>query len=224
MDNLIYILFISIFVPLFLMMAVIDKKARLPLIFVLVGICVSLLASEINGLILNALSIDEYKVSINIAPITEEILKVLPVLFFAVVISDKKETLFTISISIGIGFAILENAYVLLINSEKFFMITGIIRGFGTGLMHGMCTLLVGFGISFVKKKKKLFFIGTFALLATAITYHSIFNMLVQSSYQIIGALLPIATYTPFFVWRNIVKKKSNTDNNKEEKTYEEVS
>lgn len=226
MDNLIYILFISIFVPLFLMMAVIDKKSRLPLIFVLVGILVSLFASEINGLILKYFPIDEYKVSINIAPVTEEILKVLPVLFYAIVISDKKETLFTISIAIGIGFAILENAYILLINSESFFMITGIIRGFGTGLMHGMCTLLVGFGISFVKKKKKLFFIGTFALLSTAITYHSIFNMLVQSPYQIVGALLPIATYTPFFIWRNIVKKKSNTNNKliKEKKTYEEVS
>lgn len=226
MDNLIYILFISIFVPLFLMMAVIDKKSRLPLIFVLVGILVSLFASEINGLILKYFPIDEYKVSINIAPVTEEILKVLPVLFYAIVISDKKETLFTISIAIGIGFAILENAYILLINYENFFMITGIIRGFGTGLMHGMCTLLVGFGISFVKKKKKLFFIGTFALLATAITYHSIFNMLVQSPYQIVGALLPIATYTPFFIWRNIVKKKSNTNNKliKEKKTYEEVS
>ena len=57
-------------------------------------------------------------------------------------------------------------------------------------------------GILFVKKKRKLFVVGTFAMLSTAITYHGIYNMLVQSDYQIIGFLLPIATYIPFMVWR----------------------
>ena len=85
-------------------------------------------------------------------------------------------------------------------------MIDAIVRAFGAGLMHGMCTLLVGVGISFVRKKSKLFVVGTFALLSTAITYHGIYNMLVQSDYQTIGYLLPITTYIPFVVWR--IKKK----------------
>ena len=87
-------------------------------------------------------------------------------------------------------------------------MIDAVIRAFGAGLMHGMCTLLVGVGISFVKKKRKLFLVGTFALLSTAITYHGIYNMLVQSNLQIIGFLLPISTYVPFVVWRIIKKKR----------------
>jgi hypothetical protein len=62
-------------------------------------------------------------------------------------------------------------------------------------------------GISFVKKKSKLFLVGTFALLSTAITYHGIYNMLVQSDYQVIGFLLPISTYIPFVVWR--IRKKN---------------
>ena len=76
--------------------------------------------------------------------------------------------------------------------------------------MHGMCTLLVGVGISFVKKRNKIFMVGTFALLSTAITYHGIYNMLVQSEYQAAGFLLPISTYIPFFIWRirNIKKIK----------------
>ena len=85
-------------------------------------------------------------------------------------------------------------------------VLRSIIRAFGAGLMHGMCTLLVGVGISFVKKKRKLFVVGTFALLSTAITYHGIYNMLVQSDYSIIGYLLPITTYSPPFIWR--LKKK----------------
>jgi hypothetical protein len=68
-----------------------------------------------------------------------------------------------------------------------------------------MCTLLVGVGISFIKKKSKIFVVGTFALLSTAITYHGIYNMLVQSDFRIVGFILPILTYIPFVVWR--VKK-----------------
>ena len=89
-------------------------------------------------------------------------------------------------------------------------MIDAIIRAFGAGLMHGMCTLLVGVGISFVKKKSKIFVTGTFALLSTAITYHGIYNMLVQSEYRTAGFLLPISTYIPFMVWRIKKKKQIN--------------
>jgi RsiW-degrading membrane proteinase PrsW (M82 family) len=110
----------------------------------------------------------------------------------------------------GIGFAILENAYYLVVNYETFSMISALIRGFGTGLMHGMCTLFVGFGISFIRKKRKLFAVGVFALLTTAITYHSIFNMLIQSKYPIFGAMLPFITYFPFFIWRRLKNRREN--------------
>ena len=93
-------------------------------------------------------------------------------------------------------------------------MIDAVIRAFGAGLMHGMCTLLVGVGISFVKKKSKLFAVGTFGLLSTAIVYHGIYNILIQSEYSIAGALLPIATYIPFLVWRVRIKLKSMRQEN----------
>lgn len=212
MGTLIYILFISIFTPLFLMMLLVEKKARLPIVFVLVGIFVSVFASEVNGVLVNALNMNRHDATITLAPITEELLKAFPILFFAIVVSDKKEKLFTASMATGIGFAILENAYYLVINYETFSFLSALIRGFGTGLMHGMCTLLVGFGISFIRKRRKLFAVGTFALLTTAITYHAIFNMLVQTKYPVFGALLPLVTYLPFFVWRyfkHTDKKKS---------------
>ena len=209
MDSLIYILFISIFFPLFLMMLLVEEKARLPIVFVLVGIFISVFASEVNGVLLNFLNMTKYDATITLTPITEELLKAVPILFFAILISDKKEKLFTASMATGIGFAILENAYYLLSNYESFSFVSALTRGFGTGLMHGMCTLLVGFGISFIRKRRKLFAVGTFALLSTAITYHSIFNMLIQAKYPIFGALLPLVTYLPFFIWRRF--KKQNT-------------
>ena len=201
MDNLIYILFVAIFVPILLMTCLVEKKARHPLVFVLIGIFVSVFAAEVNGVMVGLLPLSTFEVTIIVTPISEEVLKAIPILFFASILSPKKEAVFTAAMAIGIGFAVLENAFYML-NDASFNMIDAIVRAFGAGLMHGMCTLLVGVGILFVKKKRKLFVVGTFAMLSTAITYHGIYNMLVQSDYQIIGYLLPIATYIPFMVWR----------------------
>lgn len=210
MDNLIYILFVAIFVPIFLMALLVEKRARLPIVFVLVGMFISVFISEINGLICSLLPISLYEVTTIVTPITEEILKAVPILFYAMVVSDKKETLFTASMATGIGFAVLENTYYLL-NSPNFNMLDAVIRAFGSGLMHGMCTLLVGVGISFAKKKPKIFAVGTFALLSVAISYHGIYNMLVQSKYNFVGFVLPIATYLPIFLWRMKIRKKHET-------------
>lgn len=207
MDNIIYILFVSIFIPIMLMAMLVEKKARLPIMFLLVGIFVSVFASEVNGVLSQVLAMNMYSITTIVTPITEEILKALPILYYAAVVSDKRETLFTASMATGIGFAILENAFYLL-NYPNFSMLSAIIRAFGAGLMHGMCTLLVGVGISFVKKQKKLFAVGTFGLLSTAIVYHGIYNILIQSEYSLVGGLLPIATYIPFFIWRLTLKNK----------------
>ena len=207
MDDMIYILFVSVFVPILLMANLIEKKARLPIVFVLAGIFISVFAAELNGVLRQMLPLNNYELTIIVTPMTEEVLKALPVLFYALVISDKQERLFTASMATGIGFAVLENAYYLLA-SHHWNVLDAVARAFGTGLMHGMCTLLVGVGITFVKKKRKIFWVGTFALLSTAITYHGIYNMLVQSQYEIIGYLLPISTYIPSLIWR-LRKKKA---------------
>ena len=208
MENLIYILFVSVFVPILLMACLLEKKARQPITFVLIGIFISVFAAEVNGLLCTLLPMSTFEITIIVTPITEEILKAIPILVFATVLYAKKEALFTASMAVGIGFAVLENAYYLL-NYPTFNIIDAIIRAFGAGLMHGMCTLLVGVGVSFVKRQRKIFVVGTFALLSTAITYHGIYNMLVQSDYEAVGFLLPITTYLPFLVWR--LKKKKQT-------------
>ena len=97
------------------------------MIFVLVGIFVSIFASEVNGFLSQILSMDRYSITIIVTPVTEELLKALPILYYALVISDKKEKLFTASMAIGIGFAVLENAF-YLINYPNFRMLSAIVR------------------------------------------------------------------------------------------------
>ena len=46
---------------------------------------------------------------------------------------------------------------------------------------------------------------GTFALLSAAIIYHATYNLLVQSEYQYVGILLPLATYISLLI---LLKRK----------------
>ena len=208
MENLIYILFICITIPLALMACLIDKKPRRIVIFFIIGICSAVFASEVNVILTHLIPLDIFDFTIRVTPVTEEIIKAIPVLFFAKEITDKKETLITVSLAVGIGFAIMENTYILTQNIEYISILWAVMRGFGTGIMHGICTFLVGTGFTFANKNKKLFVVGTFALLSLAITYHSVFNMLVQSDYRYIGAALPIITYVPFVLWVYKNRKK----------------
>ena len=95
MDDMIYLLFISIFVPIMLMANLIEKKARLPIVFVLTGMFISVFAAEVNGVLQAVLPLSHYELTIIVTPISEEVLKALPILFYALVKSDKQEILFT---------------------------------------------------------------------------------------------------------------------------------
>ena len=81
------------------MCALVEKKARLPVIFMLFGIFVSVFASEVNGLLSQLLGMDMYSFTTVVTPITEEILKAMPILLYAIIISDKSELLFTASMA-----------------------------------------------------------------------------------------------------------------------------
>ena len=202
MDNLIYILLICVVAPMFLLLLMLKKRSKLIVGFMLVGIFTSLFASELNTIMLHALDNDVLLLTTSITPATEEFFKALPVLFYAIVVSDSRDRILPLSFALGIGFGMFENMVLLVQNIENVTITWAIIRGFATALMHGICTLAVGYGICFVRKKRKLFICGTFALLSLASTYHGIFNMLVQSEYNYLGYILPAVTYIPVLLLR----------------------
>lgn len=200
MDNLVYILFICLVAPMLLMVLVLRKRSRLLVGYMLVGIFVSLLVSEMNTILLGLFDNDYLYVTTTITPVSEEIVKAIPVLFYALVFSDNRDRVMPLAFATGVGFAMFENMVILVQNIENVTLGWAIIRGFATALMHAVCTVAVGYGICFVKKKKKLFYCGTFALLAMACIYHGIFNMLVQSEYKYLGFFLPALTYIPIVI------------------------
>lgn len=210
MDNLTYISFIAITVSLALMLPLMEKKLRRLVVFMIAGIFSCLFVSELNNILLGAFHNDIFFVTTTITPITEEVVKMLPILFFAIMVTDDRTTLIPISFAVGVGFALLENVVILTQNVENVTILWALVRGFGSGLVHGICTVMVGWGISYIKKRRKFFYCGTFALLSAAIIYHAIYNLLVQSQYQYVGILLPTITYIPIILFLRKNKIKSN--------------
>lgn len=209
MENTLYILVICIVAPLIMMLFLLDHKSRITVGFMIIGVFMCLYAAEVNGVLNSLMPYGRLYFTTTVTPISEEIIKALPVLFYAFVISNKKDDLLPISMAVGIGFAILENTYLLVSYSSSVSIFWALVRGFGSGLMHGTCTAMVGYGISFVRMKKKLFWTGTFALLTTAIIFHAIYNSLAMSDYQIVGYVLPILVFVGFFLF---TKRHSKTE------------
>ena len=210
MDNLNYISFIAITVSLALMLPLMEKKLRRLVIFMIADIFSCLFVSELNNIFLGTFHNDIFFVTTTVTPITEEIVKMLPILFFAIMVSDERSTLIPISFAVGVGFALLENVVILTKNVENVTILWALVRGFGSGLVHGICTVMVGLGISYITKRRKFFYCGTFALLSAAVIYHAIYTLLVQSQYRYVGVLLPILTYIPIVLFLRKKKIKAN--------------
>ena len=209
-NNMIYILFICILVPMLLMLPIINGRSRLILGYMLIGLFTCLFAAGVNGYALTFINRDLYYLTTNITPVTEEVIKALPVLYYAFIFDSSKRKLEPLAFSVGVGFAIFENMIILTQNIASVSLFWAIIRGFSSGLMHGICTAFVGYGISFIKTRRKLFVCGTFALLTLSITYHSVFNTLVQSeAYKYWGFILPITTYIPLVIFFILSKKST---------------
>ena len=198
MENISYIVFICFALPFLLGIPIVRKQTRLVLLFTFIGMCCCLFISEVNGLINSLIGQNLFYVTTNITPLTEELIKMLPILIYAIFISSERQTLLTIAFMTGLGFALLENSTILVetvVVQGSVDILWALIRTLGAGLLHSLCTTAVGVGISFIRDQKKIFLCGTFALLSSAIVYHSVYNSLIQSDYKYLGAAMPMLTY-----------------------------
>lgn len=219
MENIGYIVFICFALPFLLGIPIVRKNTRLIMLYVFIGMCCCLFISEINGLIDSLIGQDIFYVTTNITPLTEELIKTLPVLVFAIFISSERQTLLTIAFMTGLGFALLENATILVetvMFQGSVDILWVLIRTLGAGLLHSLCTTAVGVGISFIRDQRKMFLCGSFALLSMAIVYHSVYNALIQSAYKYLGAAMPMLTYLVVIVILVIVFKKRINKKTKE--------
>ena len=210
MENVNLILFICLFIPMSMMLFIFKGQSRLICGFLLMGMFACVFSGEINGLIMNTYNLDINDVSINIAPLVEEIVKAFPIILVSLLYKPTKQQLGEYALSVGVGFATLENITILM-GSQSISFMYAFLRAIGAGMMHGICTLLIGMVMRNIINRKKVVVSGTLAALSISVIYHSIYNMLVISKYTMVGAILPIVTFVIIILIDYYYKKNNNS-------------
>lgn len=197
--NYIENIYVCLAAPIFIAILCIHTRGRRMMMFVFGGMTVCLLSSYISTFIAAALGADAVNASLQVAPFVEEIMKLCPVLFYLLVFEPGREGLSGSVLMTAVGFATLENACYLSQNGAEHF-IHLLVRGFGTGAMHVVCGAIIGIGLLYLWDKIWLQIAGTIGLLTIAITYHGIYNMLVEKPGMpaVAGYFIPLAT--AFFI------------------------
>ena len=195
MESLSLYLFISIAIPLISVAIVTKERTRTVSLFLLFGVTAGLFCGEINGLLSKIVTLSTRYYSVNIAPIIEECVKAFPIIVYAFIKKPSRQRPLESSIVMGVGFAILENAFILANNIESISLPLAIVRGIGAGLMHGVCTLAVGEGLDLVSHDKRIAVSGTLGLLGEAIIFHSFYNNMIQSKYAYFSFILPFCAF-----------------------------
>ena len=201
--NYIENIYVCLGAPLLIAVLCMRGRGRTMNLFVLAGMTVCLLSSYINTFIAAAVGADALMASVEIAPMIEEIMKFLPILFFLLVFEPGREEIRSGILMTAIGFATFENACYLASNGAAQILHL-LIRGFGTGAMHVVCGFLIALGLLYLWDRIWLRVAGTIGLIAIAITYHGIYNILVSQTGvpAIIGYLIPLLTVVLALIFR----------------------
>lgn len=186
--------YICLAAPLLLAILCLKKDWRRALIFLLSGMTSCLLSAYVSSFFTVVLNLDPITASHEIVPVMEEIIKILPVLFYLLVFEPNKKHSIGGILLIAVGFATFENVCFMTSNGTGE-LLDLLIRGFGTGAMHVVCGMMVAVGLFFLWDRVWLRATGTFAVLCAAITFHAIFNILVSRPGLLswVGSAVPLA-------------------------------
>lgn len=187
--------FICITAPLIIAVLCAEKRNRSSFIFFIAGMGMCLMSAYINTFLARLYGADIKQATVELTPVIEETMKLLPLLFYLLVYEPKQTESRKAFLFVAAGFATFENICYLIDNDSSnilFFLM----RGFGTGAMHIVCGATVGSGLLYVWKRSWLKASGTFGLLCIAITFHAIYNLLlsVGGTAQTVGLLIPVLT------------------------------
>ena len=131
-----------------------------------------------NTFLLRSITQTPLPATAEIAPVVEEIMKLLPLAFYLLVFEPEGEKIKPTAITVALAFATFENVCYLIQNgADRFSFI--FFRGFGTGAMHVLCGIIVGTGLAYTWQRTWLKIAGTCGLLGAAITLHAIYNLLI---------------------------------------------
>ena len=186
---------VCIAAPLFITMLCVGRKYRASFVFCFAGMLVCLLSAYLNTFFTIFYQADTMNAATQIAPVVEELMKLLPLLFFLIVFEPDLQRFRLAAMLVAASFATFENICYLAENGAGQ-MLFLLIRGFGTGAMHVVCGSAYSEGLRFVWHDRLLRSVCIPGLLCVTIIYHAIYNLLVSvgGSVQVIGYCVPLFT------------------------------
>ncbi|MCR4894089.1 MAG: PrsW family intramembrane metalloprotease [Eubacteriales bacterium] len=192
--NYIENIYICLAAPLILAILCLQRETGRSLVFLTSGMTACLISAYVSTFFASLTGTDALTASYEIAPAVEEVVKFLPLLFYILVFEPEKRNALSGAMFISIGFATFENVcFLTSYGISDLLRLT--IRGFGTGAMHVVCGMAVAVGLFFLWEKAWLRTVGVFALLCFVVSFHGVFNILVNQSGVVfwIGSAIPLA-------------------------------
>ena len=186
-------IFICMVSPLLVAALCMGRRQLRFFLFCIAGMGVCLLSAYINTFLAAVCQADALAATAEIAPVVEEMMKLLPLVFYLLVFEPEGDKIKAAAITVALAFATFENVCYLIQNgADRFSFI--FFRGFGTGAMHVLCGLIVGGGLAYTWQRTWLKIAGTCGLLGAAITLHAIYNLLIAygGAAQYIAYALPV--------------------------------
>lgn len=161
----------------------------------LLGMGMCLVAAYISGFLSLVAHLELNDASIFLSPMVEELIKLLPLLFFLVLLEPEEHDFIMLAVAIGAGFSTFENCcYILSFGAESITYI--MIRGLAVGVMHIVSLLALSIWLIFVKRFHVFSFPAIIGGLSIAMSFHALYNLLVSEPgvTRAIGYLLPLLT------------------------------
>ena len=164
-------------------------------LFIVLGFVCCVISAYLNTFFSVIYNAQDTTAVLEISPVIEETVKLLPLLFGLIVFELQPKEGGNIIFNIAVGFATFENVCYLLENGtgNLFYLF---VRGFSSGAMHITCAFIIGYGLKVFRRPAALRAAGIFGLLCVAITFHATFNMLMKTDGMIkqLGYAIPIAS------------------------------
>ncbi len=186
-------IFVCVAAPLLVAASCMGRKYLRFFLFAFAGMGACLVAAYVNTFFVAIYEATAFHATAEIAPVVEEVIKLLPLLFYLLVFEPEPEQIRPAVFTVAAGFAIFENiCYLIQHGAEHLGFL--LIRGFGTGAMHIVCGAIVGYGLVYVWRRGWLKVAGTCGLLGAAVIFHGIYNLLIAYGgwVQYVAYVLPV--------------------------------
>jgi len=194
---------ICIAIPLIVMLPFIQVKARRLFVALILGMAMCLLGAYLNSFFGAIYGMDMIGTARYIAPVVEELMKMLPIMVYMLLLSPKDSDLLGFAVAVGTGFATFENCCYITQNGAQLIRFV-LVRGLAVGVMHVECGLVLGISIALVKRYRGFMIPGTIGSFAFAMTIHALYNLLVsvEGLPMYIGFCTPVVVMIiSFVIW-----------------------